>query len=182
MFCFPCTPRTHIRIQAGLWLACVLGGAAPVVALAGASGGDPVAVSGPASGVPDPELVITRRVQPRIAYRGVPLEANPVASRAAVFPRRVFHASIDGVVDLLAGDDELGARSANGLQLQPIAVSIDAAVAPAHALTAGPRSGPAAMPLGEAARVGGAVGGTTAHLGSIISGALIPAIASGGGP
>lgn len=170
--------RIRSRVRAGLCLVCVLG-AVPCAA-ADQTG---VATSAPTSAVPDPEVVITRRVQPRVAYRGVPLEANPVANRAAVFPRQVFHGAIDNVVGLLAADEELDARPATGLQPQLVAGTVDAATAPVHALLAGPRAAAgAATPLGGGARVGGTVSGATAGLGSIITGALTPALSTGNGP
>lgn len=173
--------RTRSRMRAGLCLVCVLC-ALPCAAAEETSAATPTQAT-PASAVPDPEVVITRRVQPRVAYRGVPLEANPVANRAAVFPRQVFHGAIDNVVGLLAADEELDARPATGLQPQLVAGTVDAATAPVHALLAGPRAAAgAATPLGGAARVDGTVSGATADLGSIITGALTPALGTGNGP
>ncbi|HEY4581677.1 MAG TPA: hypothetical protein VIG88_02255, partial [Lysobacter sp.] len=64
-----------------------------------------------APGMQDETMVVARSVMPRIAYRGLEPTANPVRVEATVFPGRVFEGVVDGLVDRLAGDDELGDRA-----------------------------------------------------------------------
>src|SRR3546814_12492119 len=63
----------------------------------------------------DPGMVIARTVNPRIAYRGIPTEENPIHSEATLFPARTFHSAIDGITGQLLGDDALGARGSDGV-------------------------------------------------------------------
>ena len=64
---------------------------------------------------PDPVLIVTRTVQPRIAYRGLPRDQNPVHTQATVFPAQVFHRTLDGVLGQLVGDDALNQTASAGV-------------------------------------------------------------------
>lgn len=180
----PRTPSCQAasRVRRGLWAMCLLSTVPAALIGSAVAGPATPAATGQAQPAADPEVVITRRVQPRVAYRGVPLEANPVASRAAVFPRQVFDGAIDGIVGVLAGDDELDTRPASALQPQHVSNTVGAAGASANALLSGLQVGSGAAPLGGSARAGGAVSGATAGLGSTITGALAPVVRAGNGP
>lgn len=121
----------------------------------------------------DPTLVVTRTVNPRIAYRGVPLEDNPVRAQATMFPAGVFHGAIDGMVEQLAADGELGERGAGGTAaMLPL---IQRGIAPLGTALSG--SGRGVAPIGPGASSAGGVGGATRDLASTITGSL-PAMIS----
>lgn len=122
----------------------------------------------------DPGVVIMRTVSPRIAYRGVPLEDNPIHTRATVFPARVFHDTLDSALGDALGDGELGAATgSNGIVMQATSGMLRPDML-GGAGGAGPGGASAAgsAPLGMGASVGGAVNGATGNLGNTITGAL----------
>jgi len=138
----------------------------------------------------DHVLVVTRTVQPRIAYRGVELADNPVRMQATVFPGRVFHHTVDDSLERLLGDSELvqvGSAGVGG------GATIRALLADGLDLRSGQSSGVRAMaadggaagmaPMGMAASSGGAVSAATRGLGDTIQSSLVPALgtAAGGG-
>ncbi|GAB2511717.1 hypothetical protein [Lysobacter humi (ex Lee et al. 2017)] len=110
----------------------------------------------------DEQLVVGRTVMPRIAYRALEPTANPVRVEATLFPGRVFHGVMDGIVGRLAADDELGERvSPNGAGAATFGRG--GLVPLAHGPSASPTGGPGARSAGGA--VGGAVLRVTAGLG-----------------
>jgi hypothetical protein len=138
-----------------------------------------VAVSTPAqerpgAGAPgeDPAVVVTPTVQPRIAYRGVPREQNPVHAQSTVFPGRVFHDTLDGVLGRLVGDDALGQTGSAGV-LQPRDLEaltgaggvLDARAGQVHSSTAA-----TAGPVSSIGAAGGAIGGATGTIGRVTGG------------
>lgn len=127
----------------------------------------------------DTSVVIARTVHPRIAYRALPAQDNPVRTEATTFPGQVFHATLDRSLTPLLDDGALGQHGSGGLG---VAVAADAATAllvPAAGVGAGNALGgpAAAAPLGASASVGGAVVGATANLGNTITGAVMQALA-----
>jgi len=122
----------------------------------------------------DPGIVIARTVSPRVAYRGVPLEDNPIHTRATVFPSSVFHDTLDNALGDALGDSELNAATGSGgiiLRSTQGLLAPDAPMGGAGLGMAGVSAGGAA-PLGMGASVGGAVRGATEGLSGTITGAL----------
>ncbi|HJR72713.1 MAG TPA: hypothetical protein VJ806_03660, partial [Luteimonas sp.] len=79
----------------------------------------PLAFAQQAAPEQDPGFVIARTVNPRIAYRGIPTEDNPVKVRATVFPAHIFHGTLDTALGDALGDKELnGATGSGGLVLK----------------------------------------------------------------
>lgn len=164
--------RSHWMLPALLGLACLVSLPARAQQAAGAS-------------AQDPALVIARTVQPRIAYRGVPLEDNPVHSSATTFPARIFHGTLDRTITQLV-DGDLGQRGSAGVAAA--ASAMPALSSATTSLGGSALLGPSASggtSIGPAATVGGAVGGATAGLGGLITGNVmqtLDATRSGGGP
>jgi hypothetical protein len=126
----------------------------------------------------DPGIVIGRTVMPRIAYRGVPVEDNPIRTRATVFPSHVFHDTLDNALGDALGDSELGAATGSGgivMRATGNLLAADAQTGAAGLGLAG-ASAAGAAPLGTGASVGGAIRGATAGLGDTITGALSNAL------
>lgn len=130
---------------------------------------------------PDPVLVVTRTVQPRIAYRGLPRSENPVHAQATVFPAQVFHRTLDGVLGELVGDDALTQTASAGVAAFTTGPAVTEATG---VLGTGAVLGnsPDGMPGGVAGAVGGiggaggAIGRATGGLSGTITGALLPAL------
>ncbi len=70
--------------------------------------------AGAAVSAKDPTVIIARTVQPRIAYRGVPLEDNPIHSEATTFPGIVFHGTMGSLMGELV-EEELGQHGSAGV-------------------------------------------------------------------
>ncbi|TWH99480.1 hypothetical protein IP90_03095 [Luteimonas cucumeris] len=129
----------------------------------------------------DPGFVVSRTVMPRIAYRGVPLEDNPVHTRATTFPAKVFHSTLDNALGNALGDGELSAATGSGglvMQATRGMLVPDAQAGGAGMGLMGSATGSA--PLGMGASVGGSVRGATEGLGNTITGALSGAMSSTG--
>lgn len=141
------------------------------------------------SAAQDHQLTVSRTVHPRIAYRGIPLEDNPVRVQATVFPGQVFHDTLGQTMDLVLGID-LDQRGSAGIDAGAAARTLLVDGLPA--LGAGPMfvgNAAGAAPVGPGASVGGAASGATRGLGSLITGGLMPILGSsasssqqGGGP
>ena len=113
------------------------------------------------------DLIIERNVTPRIAYRPVPVQQDPVAVRVTTFPSSTF----DPLMESIASDIDLGsARGSAGVH----GSGNDAALG---AATAALGIGSGAQQRGGAPLGMGGQGGTTA-IGSTVSqtitGALTP--------
>jgi hypothetical protein len=121
---------------------------------------------------PDPKLVIARTVEPRIAYRGVPREDNPIRSQATTFPSTVFHRAIGGIVDELADDSVLAERGATNGALVAIAPVLESNASDTAFGAQG--AGAAIVPLGPADPA--SLGGTMRGVADTVSGALAPMI------
>lgn len=129
----------------------------------------------------DELLVVARTVMPRVAYHALPATENPVRVQATVFPGRIFHGVVDGIVGRLAGDDELTERAP--LVAEGPAAAFDP-------VRAGPFAhGPGAVttPSGAGGRTaGGAIGGAvlraTSGLGTRVGDAVQRAANAGAGP
>lgn len=119
---------------------------------------------------PDPTLVIARTVEPRIAYRGVPREDNPIRSQATTFPSAVFHGAIGGIVDELAEDSALAERGAANGALLAIAPVLESN--PSDTALGTPPAGSAIVPLGPADPT--SLGGTMRGVANTVTGALAP--------
>ena len=175
----PCAPRLPRRAA----LAAVLCAMAPMLLAQ-----DRAAVG---TQIENPTLVITRTVNPRIAYRGVPLEANPIHTQATLFPARPFHGALDGIMGLLVGDDALGQHGSVGV-VAGAAVDLalsDGLVSPTRSGTGLFGPGASAAPLRPGASIGGATGAAmrsaTAGLGNVMTNGTMQAILpsqQGGGP
>lgn len=126
----------------------------------------------------DISLVITRDVEPRIAYRGIPLQDHPIGASVVVFPGAAFESVIERqlspIADALVGENELSVIAASGAL---------------PALGGAPQ---ASLPLAlDAARIGGGLAptatrsvgssllGATRELGTLVTGALTPLRAGG---
>lgn len=146
----------------------------------------PAAFAQQAAPQEDPGFAITRTVNPRIAYRGVPLEDNPVHARATTFPAHVFHSTLDQALGKALGDGELGsATGSGGIVMQATrGMLVPDAQTGAGGLGMMGTSAAGAAPLGMSASVGGSVRGATEGLGGTINNALSslqPAIGAAGG-
>jgi len=121
----------------------------------------------------DPGFVVSRTVNPRIAYRGVPLEDNPVHVRATTFPARVFGDSVDRALGDLADDAALGSTSSSAGVVIDATHSLLSPTAGAGLFNAPATSSGSsingAVPLGMGATVGGAMSGATQGLANAIS-------------
>jgi hypothetical protein len=124
-----------------------------------------------AAGNSDPTLVVARTVNPRIAYRAVPVQDDPVRAQATVFPAHAFSVAIGGTLGRLLGDDALAQRGSAG-------VAVDARTPSAAIATLLPRSNDQAraagaplaqVPLGSGPAAGGGIGGVTAGLAALIN-------------
>jgi len=143
----------------------------------------PAAFAQQATEQEDPGFVVARTVMPRIAYRGVPLEDNPIHTRATVFPARVFHSTLNNALDnalgthgQVLGDSELGAATGSGgivMEATRNMLVPDAGGAGIGLMGTGAAGG---APLGMGASVGGSIRGATEGLGGTITGALSSAL------
>lgn len=130
---------------------------------------------------PDPVLVVTRTVQPRIAYRGLPRSENPVHTQATVFPAKVFHRTLDGVLGELVGDDALSQTASAGVAGFTTGPAIADATAPIGTSavlgnsTTGIQGGVVGA-VGGIGGAGGAIGRATGGLAGTITGALLPTL------
>ena len=199
----PSTAVTRHRVPRALpallgsVVALVLLAAAPVraqdtgPASEGTSGGSDGAAS--AGTATDPTVVIARTVQPRVAYRGVPLEENPIHSEATTFPGLVFHGTMDSVLGELV-EGELGQHGSAGVMA---GAAVESAVGRGlSGLTGGtllgagagagsaPSLGPGASAGGAVGGVGTAVGNATSNIGSLVTNTVMQAVGNtqGGGP
>jgi len=141
-------------------------------ALPGAQAAEPGAPPGV-----DPSVVVARTVYPRIAYRALPAQDNPVRTEATTFPGQVFHATLDRSLAPLLDDAALGQHGSGGLGVGAATGALTGLLAPGAGIGAGTAlGGPAASaPLGASASVGGAVVGATAGLGDTLTGAVMQA-------
>ena len=167
-------PRsTTVRVAAAVMF-CAL--ASPVAAQTA-----PAAANAEGSGsAKDPGMVIARTVNPRIAYRGIPTEENPIHSEATLFPARTFHSAIDGITGQLLGDDALGARGSAGVHAGAATEAAMRRVFAGESSPLGPGLGARAAGMGA----NGVVGGAGALGGSAMGGAVGRAVgggAAGGG-
>lgn len=135
------------------------------------------------AGAADPTMIVARTVQPRIAYRGIPTEDNPVRVRATMFPAQIFHGTLNGSLDRLLGDGELDQRGSSGLALNAAAQGLTSPALGGNALLGPSASG--GPPIGPSVSVGGAVGAATAGLDDLITHSVMQAVAptapAGGG-
>lgn len=140
----------------------------------------------------DPTVVIARTVHPRVAYRGIPLEENPVQTEATTFPGTVFHGAMDSMIGELV-DGELGQRGSAGIATgDAVQSALDnglSGLAPGALLGAGsasggPARGPGASVGGAVSGVGSAVGSATSNIGSLVTNSVMQAVgkAGDGGP
>lgn len=134
-------------------------------------------VAAPADDAHDELLVVARTVMPRIAYHALEPTANPVRVQATVFPGRVFHDAMSGLVGRLAADDELGEQApltATGPALHREPGSA-VPIAHGHGL-----QGAAAGSGGRA--IGGSVGGAVLRATSGLGQTILRATGQGTGP
>lgn len=126
----------------------------------------------------DPSVIVARTVYPRIAYRALPVQDNPVRTEATTFPGRVFHATLDRSLTPLLDDAALGQRGSGGIGVAAATGAVTGLLVPSAGVGAGAAlAGPtAAAPLGASASVGGAVIGATAGLGDTLTGAVMQAV------
>lgn len=131
-------------------------------------------------GAQDQTLVIARSVMPRIAYRGLEPTQNPVRVESIVFPGRVFHSTLDGLLGTLVGEDVLGDTASPGLTGRPERDPRADGLAAGGARDLMP-TGRGATPNGASASIGGAVLRATGGLADTITAATLRAT-PGGGP
>lgn len=135
--------------------------------------GDPAS----ANATQDSTLVIARSVMPRVAYRGLEPAQNPVRVASTVFPGRVFHATLDGMLGTLVGEDVLGdtaspGRAGLGLR-EPRADGVAAGTR--ELLPSG-----SATPAGSTASVGATILRATAGIADTITAATLRTTPGGG--
>jgi hypothetical protein len=123
--------------------------------------------------VADPVLVVTRTVNPRIAYRGLARDDNPVKTQATMFPGNAFAGALDDATGQLLGDDALGQRGSAGLGGGALAIGPLLGNGTRGLLGSGGFGGGpgAATPTGPGARHGGVAGAVldaTAGLGTLL--------------
>lgn len=123
----------------------------------------------------DPGMVIARTVNPRIAYRGIPIEENPIHSEATLFPARTFHSAIDGITGQLLGDDALGARGSAGVHAGAATEAVIRRVLAGESGPLGPGLGARTAGMGA----NDALGGARAVGGAAVSGAVGRAVGGG---
>ncbi|MFC3552329.1 hypothetical protein ACFOLC_15090 [Lysobacter cavernae] len=146
---------------------------------------EPTAVPAEQDRFSDQRLIVIRQVQPRVAYRPVPVEDHPIQAQATTFPGEVFHDTLGQSIGLLVGDDALGERGSAGVNADPATpAALDRSLSLLGAQPmagAGTARGPSAMP---GASIGGAVSGATRNLGSTITRSLAPVMGAtqGRGP
>lgn len=141
----------------------------------------PAAFAQQAAQEEDPGFVVARTVMPRIAYRGVPVEDNPIHTRATVFPARVFHDTLDNALGNALGDGDLESATGSGgivMQATRSMLAPDAQTGMTSGLMGTSAAGTA--PLGMGASVGGSIRGATEGLAGTITGALSTALQPAG--
>ncbi|MGN7917958.1 hypothetical protein [Lysobacter sp. 22409] len=155
--------------------AAALGLATMFVMFAGAAQGQQ---AGPAS--EDPTVVIARTVHPRIAYRALPAQENPIRTVATTFPGQVFHGTLDRSLAPLIGDAELGQHGSSGLSPSAATGALTGLLVPTESLGAGLLGPSATAPMGPTASVGGAVTNATAGIADLVTGSVMQALAPQG--
>lgn len=130
------------------------------------------------SGEQDTNIVIARTVHPRIAYRALPAQDNPVHTQATAFSGQVFHGTLERSLSPLLGDAELDQHGSTGLSPLLAGNTLNGLLVPVSG-AANPMLGPSAStaPMGPTASVGGAVTAATAGLGDRITGSVMQALA-----
>lgn len=138
-----------------------------------------MAASPPEQDARDQVLVVARDVMPRIAYRGLEPDQNPVRVQAVTFPGRIFHGAVDAMVADLVGESELQrTTTGGGLGMPAPMTQLTPSVHPEGAAGMGSMTA-AQAPLGAGASPAGAIGRATAG----IADAVLAATARiGGGP
>lgn len=168
------TDRFHIQPRLrGTRLTCAIG--VVVLWCAGlALAGDAHAQAAPSPR--DPSITITRTVNPRIAYRGIPKEDLPVAAEATTFPQGTFQTQLGHITAL--GDDALSTTQAGTSGLPSVLNNTLVMPTSVFAQTLGAQStGGATVPRG----LGATVGGATSGIGNTVSGAVNGALGRVGG-
>lgn len=158
-----------------LWLTCAV--ALPVAAQDGPA-------SSEASAANDPTIVITRTVNPRTAYRGVPRDDNPIHTEATTFPEHVFQGTLGTVMSSVVGDAALGQRGSVGVSTDTILPSLNRAMTPLNGQAMFGPTASSSAPIGASASAGGAVSSATGGLAPLITSAVMRAVApadQGGG-
>ncbi|QWF17259.1 hypothetical protein [Lysobacter capsici] len=130
----------------------------------------------------DPSVVIARTVHPRIAYRALPAQDNPVRTQATTFPAQIFHGTLERSLAPLIGDAELDQHGSAGLSPATAAQALTGLLVPADAMgAANPKAmlggSAAAPPMGPTMSVGGAVKSATAGIGDLVTGSVMQALA-----
>jgi hypothetical protein len=125
----------------------------------------------------DPQLVIARAVEPRIAYRGFaePTD-NPIRAQAPVFPATAFGQAMGGLAVQGVDDAVLGALDAGGFR------NMGGTRSPSF-MPEGLGLGPTAQGTapGGVAGPGGAIGHATGGIGGIVTSTLSQALGNIGG-
>lgn len=144
-----------------------------------------VRAQAPADEHRDTTVVVARTVHPRIAYRALPAQDNPIHTEATTFPGQVFHGTLDRSLSPLVDDAELGQHGSTGLSPMAATRQLSDLLVPADAIGGPPgqRSmlgASSAPPMGPTASVGGAVTSATAGLGDLITGSVMQALSPQG--
>lgn len=130
----------------------------------------------------DPSVVIARTVHPRIAYRALPAQDNPVRTQATTFPAQIFHGTLERSLAPLIGDAELDQHGSAGLSPTTATQALTGLLVPADAMgAANPNAmlggSASAPPMGPTMSVGGAVKSATAGIGDLVTGSVMQALA-----
>ena len=122
----------------------------------------------------DIHLVLTRDVEPRIAYRGIPLQDHPDGASVTVFPGEALAQALERPLQALTvhslADGELSDVAAGGPLRATLIVPSTATGSWVNTAIA-PLGG---TPLATGAAIGGSVMTATRGLGSLVSGAMAP--------
>lgn len=149
--------------------------AVAVVTALGAAGLVPRIASAQQTPANPGDLIVIRTVTPRIAYRPVPTDQDPVAVRATTFPANTF----DPAMAAIASDVDLtNARGSAGVAAGGLAESTTTAAAAAVArVLTGDLNGPGTRGgIGGVTVPTGAVGGIGGTVSTAITGAISPLV------
>lgn len=129
----------------------------------------PVLAQDPSS-TQDPGIVISRTVMPRTAYRGIPVEDNPVHVRATTFPADAFGTALGASLEELGGTSGSTGLVAGALR--------DTLTGPAGIGLQQGVSAATSAPLGLGASSASGAGGAIQAIAPTITGAVANALAT----
>jgi hypothetical protein len=157
--------RPHARPPLFHFARATLVAFAPLAVLAWPAQAQDADTSAQGRGDSDPVFVVSRTVHPRIAYKGLEAQQNPVHTQATTFPARIFHGTLGTTMGELtdaALTDLASAGVATGTDTAGMAGAPAQGAWPGHGgVRAGMAGGNAGQAAGQApvGAMGSAVGG-----------------------